>query len=912
MKSRDSSMKNENVIRTPIHIYVLWHPQFAPGKDLAGDIYRWFRLDNIEGIPVFFRSTNAKPDPESKPDAAAASHPPDIQSGADINYVIPLVDAHMVADPAWRQWLVTLHEDSRDSVTMAKAKDGAEGKPSKQRLFPVAVDSYAFQAPAELRDLNFIRHDITRQPTLDVDVLLSVLTEVMCRDLRYHLHRKEVQRKEAKSKEAKAAHDDGGHKAAGGAEPGGLPSKIKIFLSHAKADGTDVVRRLKEHIQSQTQCETFFDETDIPSGHGFSEVLDQAIAADSAGMIVIHGSQYAERPWCRREIRRFQEPRPDPHDKDEPVHGFFVPPVVVVENLNGDRVSRSIPELGFAPSLRWSAGAERRIVNTLLREVLFGFFHRLLIHNAAKSPKANSGDIMVNRSPDPLMVQRLIVALDRERQKNAKTAPGQQPMPFAGRVYYPGYGLSQVELAAMEAAFGRDRFKTLSDLGGPQEPTATDPAPPGGRGKGLLNPLAGRVVRLSVGDSTDILDGGYGDEHNRELILRLFRPLARAGVSILYGGMMPDAAGALLAWEKHPKTGERFVNFTSTCVHVLIAERDHSEDGTGVNSNVADRGLPAPDARLFSMPVWPESKKVTAELIAKWVDVCTFRPVTPDDLAMPSARTSEGNLSAFTPEEGPKELAPVRTDFDSIAEWKTAVTEHEEKVKRAEEHNAVLAACCLTQMRRTVCGTVSFPNLNLRDGDEKSVTVRPMAHVFLGGKLKGWNGIAPGIYEEFAAAVTAKVKQPIFLIGAGQGAAGAIARWLMRAEDGPSTPDVAPLERPPEFQEKACQATAKNKDWATTFAERKDKGSLPEDQWDLREILDAIENAVAKVRVRKPAKPDLGALLNNGLSHEENLQLLRPNTSHGTICKLIHQGLVELASPGSAKRPPGTASPGGP
>ena len=907
MKSRDSSMKNENVIRTPIHIYVLWHPQFAPGKDLAGDIYRWFRLDNIEGIPVFFRSTNAKPDPESKPGTPPPSHPPAIQQFADINYVIPLVDAHMVADPAWRQWLVTLHEDSRDSVTMAKAKDGAEGKPSKQRLFPVAVDSYAFQAPAELRDLNFIRHDITRQPTPDVDVLLSVLTEVICRDLRYHLHRKEVQRKEAKPKEAKAAHDDGGQISAGGAEPDGLPSKIKIFLSHAKADGTDVVRRLKEHIQSQTQCETFFDETDIPSGHGFSEVLDQAIAADSAGMIVIHGSQYAERPWCRREIRRFQEPRPDPHDKDEPVHGFFVPPVVVVENLNGDRVSRSIPELGFAPSLRWSAGAERRIVNTLLREVLFGFFHRLLIHNAAKSPKANSGDIMVNRSPDPLMVQRLIVALDRERQRKAKTAPGQQPMPFAGHVYYPGYGLSQVELAAMEAAFGRDRFKTLSDLGGPQEPTATDLTPPGGRGKGLLNPLAGRVVRLSVGDSTDILDGGYGDQHNRELILRLFRPLARAGVSILYGGMMPDAAGALLAWEKHPKTGERFVNFTSTCVHVLIAERDHGEDGTG--------GEAKHDAepRLFSMPAWPESKKVTAELIAKWVDVCTFRPVTPNDLPMPLARTSEGNPSALKPEEDPEEQAPIRTDFDSIAEWKTAVKEHEEKVRRAKEHNEVLAACCLTKMRRMVCETVSFPNLNLREGDEKSVPVRPIAHVFLGGKLKGWSGIAPGIYEEFAAAVTAKVKQPIFLIGAGQGAAGAIARWLIRAEKG-----LAPRGRPPEFEEKACQANAKKElppkdfDLAKAFAERKDKGLLPEDQWDLKKILATIEQAVAEVHRDNQARVDLGALLNNGLSHEENLQLLDPGTKHGVICELIHQGLVQLARRGSAQRPDGTASPGRP
>ena len=910
MKSRDSSMKNKNVIRTPIHIYVLWHPQFAPGKDLAGDIYRWFRLDNIEGIPVFFRSTNAKPGLKSKPDAAAASHPPDIQAGADINYVIPLVDAHMVADPAWRQWLVELKHGkapSKDKKDATKASTT-----SKQRLFPVAVDSYAFQVPVELRDLNFIRHDITRQPTPDVDVLLSVLTEVMCRDLRYHLHGKEAkpkraQPKETKAKDTKAAGDPGQSKEAETADANGLPSKIKIFLSHAKADGTDVVRRLKDHIQSQTQCETFFDETDIPSGHGFSKVLDEAIAAESAGMIVIHGSQYAERPWCRREIRTFQKPRRDTRPKKRGVQGFFVPPVVVVENLNGDRVSRSIPELGFAPSLRWSEGAERRVVNTLLREILLGFFHRLLIRNATEFKSPGKNRILVNRSPDPLMVQRLIVELQHKHKNPNHPGADQVPKALAGCLYYPGYGLSQVELAALKSAFDQVQFKTLSELNS-NKGAASDTL--GATGKAQPNPLAalsGKVVRLSVGDSTDILDGGYGDQHNRELILRLFRPLARAGVSILYGGMMPDAAGALLAWEKHPKTGERFVNFTSTCVHMLIAERDHGEDGTGGEAR------PAKEPRLFSMPVWPESKKITAELIAKWVDVCTFRPVTPDDLATPLARTPEGNPSPLKPAEDPKKGVPVQTEFDTIAELREAVKEHEGKVKQAEEHNAVLAACCLTQMRRMVCKTVKFPNLNPRKGGKKTVPVRPMAHVFLGGKLKGWNGIAPGIYEEFAAAVTAKVKQPIFLIGAGQGAAGAIARWLIRAEKG-----LAPRGRPPEFEEKACQANAKKElppkdfDLAKAFAERKDKGLLPEDQWDLKKILATIEQAVAEVHRDNQARVDLGALLNNGLSHEENLQLLDPGTKHGVICELIHQGLVQLARRGSAQRPDGTASPGRP
>lgn len=49
--------------------------------DLAGRIYQWFWLDNIEGIPVVFRSTHAK----------GSDRPPDIRHFATINDVIPLV-----------------------------------------------------------------------------------------------------------------------------------------------------------------------------------------------------------------------------------------------------------------------------------------------------------------------------------------------------------------------------------------------------------------------------------------------------------------------------------------------------------------------------------------------------------------------------------------------------------------------------------------------------------------------------------------------------------------------------------------------------------------------------------------------------------------------------------------------------
>lgn len=830
--------RRTSVLTTPIHIYVLWHPQFAEGQDLATDIYRWFRLDNIEGIPVFFRS----------PDARGSDRPPEIQRKANINYVIPLVDAHMVADPAWRKWLVAL---STPNATTA------EDDPTlfDQRLFPVAMDEFAFQLPAELRGLNFIRHDITRQPAPVLDALLGVLTEVMCRDLRYRLH--PVQAPPSGSREP---------------QHGPPPSKIKIFLSHAKADGTEVARRLKGYIQSQTQCETFFDETDIPSGREYREVLENAIRSDSAGMIVIHGSQYAERPWCRREIRTFQKPRPDPAmPPGSQVRSFFVPPVMVVEDMGGDRVSRSIPELGFAPAMRWSEGAERRIVNTLLREVLLGFFHRLLIRNGAKHRGLEPGDILVNRPPDPLLVQRLV----QEARDSRGTPPagwGQQgPAPVAKRVFYPGYGLSQMEKAMIEATFDGVQFRPLAELD-------AMPAP--------LEALAGEVVRLSVGDAPDTLDAGYGDQHNQELVIRLFRPLAKAGASILHGGMMPKAASALSAWEIHPHTRKRFVNFTSTCVHILVAERNHLGDGTD-GCQAANDPMP----RRYSMPTWPESEKVTPRTISQWVDVCTFAPVTPGNLPPTKPARPIPASSGLKPMPEPPDPAWSRSDFDSAEAFHRARQGWEAQVQDAKDHNAVVAACCLTWMRRAVCGETGFPNMDPHRGGEATVPVKPIAHVFIGGKLGQWSGIAPGIFEEFAAA--ARARQPIFLVGAGQGASGAIARWLRSAVKEPKGTSKPTPARPPEFTEDTCRRGARDARLARTFAQWKRDGRLPKEQWGLKEILDAIHDVVAEAR-GAAAQANLQAVLNNGLTHEQNLVLLDPATGHGTICKWIHQGLLNI------------------
>jgi TIR domain len=209
--------------------------------------------------------------------------------------------------------------------------------------------------PAVMRKLNFIRHNLRQSPPPETEGLLSQLTEVLCRDLRSELHE---ERKGSEAKKRKASDSESQKQSSRSFRTG----KLKIFLSHAKADGTKAPVALKEYIQGQTQCEAFFDETDIPSGYDYTLVLEEAIREDSAGLIVVQGDQYADRPWCRKEIRDFLKPVPDTAldgpQKKGVVHApvFFIPPVVVVYTMEGKRIARTIPELGQTPV---SAGSRK-------------------------------------------------------------------------------------------------------------------------------------------------------------------------------------------------------------------------------------------------------------------------------------------------------------------------------------------------------------------------------------------------------------------------------------------------------------------------------------------------------------------------------------------------------------------------
>ena len=267
----------------PMRIYVLWHSSCEHGQEFAKDIYKWFRGDPGDlsqcgyGIPVEYRSY---PYQSGNSPKILAIEP----DKATISVIVPLVDQHMVIAPKWREYLKDL------------AKNTKSWKNTSGLICPVALHSSAYQLPDEITRLNFLRIDrATDSPhwrererfDIQRQRLLSLLTQVCCR-LLWRQNDK----------------------------PGGAinldvaSSPIKVFISHAKADGTGIAEAIREQIYRQGQLQAFFDESDLAIAYAWEENLKNSAQLSTTAMIAIFTDAYANRPWCRKEIRLARQVRP--------------------------------------------------------------------------------------------------------------------------------------------------------------------------------------------------------------------------------------------------------------------------------------------------------------------------------------------------------------------------------------------------------------------------------------------------------------------------------------------------------------------------------------------------------------------------------------------------------------------------
>jgi hypothetical protein len=395
--------------RTPIVIYVLWHPKAAEAAKLASEIYRWFHVSSDDllrsgmGVPVFFRS---------EPHQPGSTAPRGIQLGeADCNVVVVLAESQLVADPAWAEYV--------------RAIGSAEGN---KTVVPVALHPSAYRLPEVLSQLNFLRVDDRDDPEVDAQTLharrvprlLRQLTEVAGRQLVGQVRR---------------------------APQHGSPNPLTIFLSHAKRDGIDVAEALRSTIQNNGRVRAFFDDSDLPVGHAFAAELEHAAVDGSAAMIAIVSDAYASRPWCRKEIALARKPRQDAPGSP----CWWIQPVVVVDALQS-LPTRSIPELGNATLVRWTEAGALRIVDLLMLEVLLGSYHRL----RARRIEAKEGRHVISWTPDV----PTLLALQHE------SAKAQLPL---SEVIYPGHALPQTDLQSLRELFPAVTLHTFEETERPWE-----------------------------------------------------------------------------------------------------------------------------------------------------------------------------------------------------------------------------------------------------------------------------------------------------------------------------------------------------------------------------------------------------------------------------------------------------------
>ncbi len=410
-------------------IYILWHPRCVVGEKLARRIHAWLRPGNGLGPQVFYRSL---PGPSAPKDGLPAPLPGELRPGialsvsshaANVQICLLLLDEHMIADAGWRHWIAQL---------------GSPAPHARRVVLPVALDATAFNVPPPLGELNFLRPaglPLPVQATFPdvafetvVRSLLKQLTETLCRLLLI------------------TPNDNAPLPPSVGLD--GAQPKIALFLSHAKVDGTAPAKRIRDYIYSQTQLAAFYDENDIRFGSAFGRVIRSNMqSAHTAAMIAVRSTRYASRPWCRRELSLFRRPLQD----GQALQGgerWRLNPLLIVDVLDGSAETRNIPEIGNAPVVRWrddSPEQEEHVVTTVMRNVMLGTFHAALGRTLPATPDT----IVINWVPDPTS----LLCIPRVRATEQDL-----------RIFYPGQGLSGLELDILDEFFPRLAFHSFESL----------------------------------------------------------------------------------------------------------------------------------------------------------------------------------------------------------------------------------------------------------------------------------------------------------------------------------------------------------------------------------------------------------------------------------------------------------------
>lgn len=535
--------------KSPLTLYVLWHPKFADGEKLADRLFNTLSRNVNDpftrtiGIPVYYRSEPAGPDSKA---------PAPIQlEESDYNAIIVFVDTEMLLSEDWKEYVKEF---------LAKM----EQDPAKTRVFPMANDFTSFNSE-ELGAINYIRLfeaddrddvGIVEEESVAIDnsAVSELEANLQAQEANLQARESNLKAREAKlaetEKELKAnqaasgvsmgvqpagqgngininitINQPGSTSSAGqltgattgspdgvtgnpGPEPTHVtaatssvdstettlqpaalksaapPAKsaeeilqrrgnymisklvhelcrlivsppqatdagtkisakpVNLFLSHAKADGAEIAKDIKNYIEEDSALKTFFDANDIAPGYPFSDELKGAI--ETSALICIQTDYYATREWCLFEVitaKRFDRP-------------------VVVLNAVKEREPRSFPYIGNVPTMRWNPKDKsrlREVVYMALFEVLDNAYNDMFQKALLKLYTMPPGTHSVGHAPELFTILRL-----REKDKEYGVAPDSAEN--TKYILYPDPPLGDEEIRLLQDLSPDMRFITPTML----------------------------------------------------------------------------------------------------------------------------------------------------------------------------------------------------------------------------------------------------------------------------------------------------------------------------------------------------------------------------------------------------------------------------------------------------------------
>ncbi len=249
---------------------------------------------------------------------------------------------------------------------------------------------------------------------------------------------------------------------------------VKLFLSHTKLDINDEPKVTQQLIAHLKQDEPVEAWVDSGSIPSGSEFAEAIEqGVERTSLLVVLTDQYATREWCRREVLLAKE-----HQR----------PIVVIDTLKDHEV-RSFPYLGNVPVVHWN-GDPHVGIDLLLKDTL-----RHLHAAAVLKRTSQPGDVVRLRPPE------------------LATLVG---LPPGAAVLYPDppVGAEEARLLA----------RTNVTCTTPLERLAVD------------RRLPGKVIALSMSESTDVSRYGLDQLHLESTMLELSRYLLIKGATLAYGG----------------------------------------------------------------------------------------------------------------------------------------------------------------------------------------------------------------------------------------------------------------------------------------------------------------------------------------------------------------------------------------